>query len=82
MIRARLLATATFLDHLLLQADSLISACLDIRPLHRSLAEAAEWFSQTWRDHLAAARTRLHGPGRGLTSITIHDRPTEGTTRD
>lgn len=75
--RTRLAAAAAFVDHLLLQADTLISACLDIRPLHKSLGDFLRWLGQTWRAHLSTARTRRHGPGRGVVAVII--RPTEET---
>ncbi|MFE6387657.1 hypothetical protein [Nocardiopsis dassonvillei] len=76
--RTRLAATVAFIDHLLLQTDTLISACLDIRPLNRSLGAALGWLGRTWREHLSAARTRRHGPGRGVIAVVI-TRPSEET---
>jgi hypothetical protein len=73
--RTRLRATATFADHLLLHADTLISACLDIRPIGNTLTDVAGWLGRTWRAHLDAARIRRHGPGRGVIAIVI-TRPT------
>ncbi|MDE3724508.1 hypothetical protein PWG71_24215 [Nocardiopsis sp. N85] len=79
--RTRLQAALTFADHLLLQADTLISACLDIRPLHRSGTEFLRWLGQTWRTHLATAHARRYGPGRGVIAVII-TRPTQSTEED
>jgi hypothetical protein len=73
--RTRLAAGLAFCDHLLLHADSLISACLDIRPLHRSLGQALGWLGRGWREHLDRARVRRYGPGRGVIAVVIN-RPT------
>jgi hypothetical protein len=78
--RARLAAAVAFVDHLLLQADTLIAACLDVRPLHRSLFLV--WLSRTWCEHLDRAHVRRHGPGRGVLSITINPRTEEEGPRD
>lgn len=81
--RTRLRAAASLADHLLLHADTLISACLDIRPLHRSLGQALGWLGRTWRTHLHRAHTREYGPGRGVIAVVI-TRPNEeeGQARD
>lgn len=79
--RTRLRAVLTFADHLLLQADTLVSACLDIRPLHRSGADFLAWLGRTWRAHMATARTRHHGPGRGVIAVVI-TRPAQHTEED
>ncbi|MEV2279223.1 hypothetical protein AB0I72_26960 [Nocardiopsis sp. NPDC049922] len=76
--RTRLRATASFADHLLCHADSLISAWLDIRPIRNTLADAAAWLGRTWREHLHAAHVRRYGPGRGVIAIVIN-RPTTET---
>ena len=80
--RTRLIAAATFVDYLLLHADSLISAWLDVRPLRHSLADVATWLGQTWREHLDRAHVRRHGPGRGVITITINRPTEEGKTCD
>ncbi len=70
--RTRLRATATFADHLLCHLDSLISACLDIRPVRNQLADFAAWLGTTWRTHLHAAHVRRYGPGRGVIAVVIN----------
>lgn len=77
--RTRLRAAASFADHLLCHLDSLISACLDIRPIRNQLADFATWWGRTWRTHLHAAHVRRYGPGRGLIAVVI-TRPT--TTKE
>ncbi|MEV2279355.1 hypothetical protein AB0I72_27640 [Nocardiopsis sp. NPDC049922] len=76
--RVRLSAAASFADHLLCHADSLISAWLDTRPLRNTLADAAAWLGQTWRTHLHAAHVRRYGPGRGVIAVVINH-PTNET---
>lgn len=80
MWRLRLEAALTLLDHLLLHADHLLSAWLDIRPLHRSLGEAAAWLGRTWRAHLHRAHVRRYGPGRGVIAVVTNRRSTTNTT--
>ncbi|MET9710968.1 hypothetical protein [Nocardiopsis alba] len=77
----RLAAGVAFLDHLLCQTDSLVSAWLDIRPVRHTLAEAAAWTGRTWRTHLDRAHIRKYGPGRGLIAVVIN-RPTTETTEE
>ncbi|MCY9787166.1 hypothetical protein KIK06_25105 [Nocardiopsis sp. EMB25] len=79
--RTRLAAAASFVDHLLCQADSLISAWLDVRPLRNTAADAAAWLGRTWRAHLHHAHVRRYGPGRGLIAVVINRRPTKENTR-
>lgn len=79
--RIRLRAAASFADHLLCQADSLISASLDIRPLRHQIADLAAWWGTTWRTHLHAAHVRRYGPGRGVIALVI-TRPNRTTKED
>lgn len=81
--RTRMRAAFAFVDHLICQADSLISARLDIRPIRSQLADVAAWLGRTWRAHLHAAHVRRYGPGRGVIAVTINRRTnTEETPRE
>lgn len=70
--RTRLRAALAFADHLLAHLDTLVSACLDTRPVRLWGADLAAWLGSTWRAHLATAHTRRHGPGRGVIAVVIN----------
>lgn len=76
--RTCLRAAASFADYLIAQADSLISARLDIRPIRHQLADFAAWLGLTWRTHLHKAHVRRYGPGRGVIAVVIN-RPNTNT---
>lgn len=77
--RTRLAAVGNLLSRLLLMADAYVAACLDRRPMIRVAEDTAAWLGRAWRAAAAEARTRRHGPGRGLVAVVI-TRPTREDT--
>ncbi|MFC3997963.1 hypothetical protein ACFOVU_18660 [Nocardiopsis sediminis] len=79
--RVRLRAALSFADHLAARLDAYTAACLDIRPVRSWGSDLAAWLGESWRAHLAAARIRRHGPGRGVIAVVINH-PTTDTRKD
>ena len=76
--RTRLAALGNLLSRCLLIADAYLAACLDTRPLMKTAEAFAAWLGRTRRTAAADARTRRHGPGRGVIAVII----TRPTTRE
>lgn len=73
--RTRLAAIGNLISRLVLLADAYVAAVLDRRPLIRVAEDTAAWLGRAWRASAAEARTRRHGPGRGVIAVVI-TRPT------
>lgn len=79
--RTRLAAIGNLLSRLVLIVDAYVAAVLDRRPLIRIAEDLAAWLGRAWRSAAAEARTRRHGPGRGVIAVVI-TRPTRPTRED
>lgn len=79
--RTRIAAIGNLASRLVLLADAYLAAVLDRRPLIRIAEDLAAWLGRTWRSAAAEARTRRHGPGRGVIAVVI-TRPTREDTTD
>lgn len=77
--RTRLAAVGTLLSRLVLIVDAYVAAVLDRRPMIRVAEDTAAWLGRAWRAAAAEARTRRHGPGRGVIAVVI-TRPTREDT--
>ncbi|GAB3452675.1 hypothetical protein GCM10027570_31130 [Streptomonospora sediminis] len=82
--RTRLAAIAGVIGRTVLWLDAYTAACLDRRPVMKSAEDLAAWLGRTWRRCAADARTRRHGPGRGLIAVVITRpaHPAERTRND
>jgi len=80
--RTRLAAVVALVGRLLLLVDAYAAAVLDRRPLVRVAEDAAAWLGRAWRASVAEARTRRHGPGRGVIAVVITQTQPTPTRKD